>query len=258
MSQISDAGGRGDWREARRLYSAYTGAEVPVFNAAMHAAIRCDQYKQGALIYRKLCNLNINKTAPAFTSALTIHSMLGQKDAVRQIWTDAMPECELDAALAAAFISAAAAEGDVKTAASDGRKWCRNRCCWEADGCHHNAAKYLITFACLIGAYMTAPLEEILAAYTDMKESDILPNAAFAETYLVTVLRKPKGARWDEDEMLVALRSLSSERIAAARQAIDDFKAEGVCLSTLSSRIHRVLQELYAAQLCRRYARPAM
>ncbi|CAE7819236.1 FCA [Symbiodinium sp. CCMP2592] len=265
VSQISEAGERGDWHQARHVYSAYSGAEIPVFSAAMHAAIRCDQYKQGALIYSKLCSLNINRTAPAFTSALTIHSKLGNKDAVREIWTDAMRECDLDAALAAARISAAAAEGDVQTAATVldqmnvrgvaidvGHLSAAIRACWEAEGSHHNAAKYLfnlhkelhlqpnvITFACLIGAYMTAPLEEVLVAYTEMKELGILPNTVFAESYLVTVLRKPKKAPWDEDEMLDALHTRSPERIAAARQAIDDFKAEGVSLSTLSSRIHR-------------------
>ncbi|CAE7382562.1 FCA [Symbiodinium necroappetens] len=270
VSQISDAGERGDWHQARHVYSTYSGAEIQVFNAAMHAAIRCDQYKQGALIYQKLCSLNINRTAPAFTSALTIHSMLGKKDAVREIWKDAMRECELDAALAAVRISAAAAEGDVQTAATVldqmnvsgvainvGHLSAAIRACWEAEGSHHNAAKYLfnlhkeldlqpnvITFACLVGSYMTAPLEEIRVAYTEMKELGIVPNTVFAESYLVTVLRKPKGAPWDEDEMLVALHERSPERIAAARQAIDDFKAEGVTLSTLSSRIHRVLQKL--------------
>ncbi|CAE7535409.1 FCA [Symbiodinium microadriaticum] len=247
------AGERGDWHQARHVYSTYSGAEIQVFNAAMHAAIRCDQYKQGALIYQKLCSLNINRTAPAFTSALTIHSMLGKKDAVREIWKDAMRECELDAALAAARISAAAAEGDVQTAATVldqmnvsgmainvGHLSAAIRACWEAEGSHHNAAKYLfnlhkeldlqpnvITFACLVGSYISAPLEEIRVAYTEMKELGIVPNTVFAESYLVTVLRKPKGAPWDEDEMLVALHERSPERIAAARQAIDDFKAEG-------------------------------
>ncbi|CAE7644367.1 PPR4, partial [Symbiodinium sp. CCMP2456] len=247
---ISEAGKRGDWHQARRLYSAYTGAEIQVFSAAMQAAIRCDQYKQGALIYRKLRGLNIKIDSLAFASALKIHSMLGQRDAVREIWTEAMRECELDALLAAARISAAAAEGDVQTAATVldqmnnscvsinvGHLSAAIRACWQAEGSHHNAAKYLfslhkeldlqpnvITFACLVGAYMSAPLEDILVAYADMKELGILPDTVFAEIFLVTVLRKPKEDAWKAEELRIQLQNCSPERIAAARQAIADFK----------------------------------
>ena len=76
VTRISEAGARGDWQEAQRWYSTYDGAEIQVFNAIMHAASQCDQYKQGADIYRRLCSLDINKTAPSFTAALKIHSRL--------------------------------------------------------------------------------------------------------------------------------------------------------------------------------------
>lgn len=89
MTQISEAGERGDWQQAKHWYSSYDGAEIQVFNAIMHAAANCGQYKQGAVIYRKLCSLNINKTAPSFTAALKIYSKLYQKHAVREIWTEA-------------------------------------------------------------------------------------------------------------------------------------------------------------------------
>ena len=253
VTVISEAGKRGDWQQAQRLYSAYSGAEIQVFVAAMDAAIRCSQYRQGARIYRKLCSLNINQTAPAFTSALKIHSKLDQKHAVREIWANARRECDLDSPLAAARISAAAAEGDVQTAAqvldemnesgiaiNVGHVSASIRACWRAEGSHHNAAKYLfdlhkelglqpnvITFACLLGAYVTAPLEDILGAYADMKKLGISPNTVFAETYLVTVLRKPSEARKDR-EMLIELQKRSPDRIAAAKQAISDFKAAGV------------------------------
>ena len=94
---------RGDWQQAQRLYLEYSGAEIQVFAAVMDAAVRCYRYKQGALVYQRLCSLNINKTAPAFTSALKIHSKLDQRHAVREIWAKASRECELDAPCCSAY-----------------------------------------------------------------------------------------------------------------------------------------------------------
>lgn len=181
-----------------------------------------------------------------------------------------MEACELDAALATARISAAAAEGDIETAAAILDQMndtgiaigithvsAAIRACWVADGNHHNAAKYLfqlvkqrnlqpnvITFACLIGAYRAASLDSITAAYDEMKGLGILPNKAFAETYLVTVLRVPKGKRWNRNDFVTELRKRSPEQIAAATRALADFQAAGVSLTGLSTTIQEALPKL--------------
>ena len=102
----------------------------------------------------------------------------------------------------------------------------------------------VVTFACLVGAYTTAELEDILAVYNEMQELRILPNKIFAETYLVTVLQKPKQERWTEQKAVVEIRKRSPERIAAASQAIADFQAAGISLTSLSKRICRALAKL--------------
>ena len=259
-------------QEAKRLYSSYHGAEIQVFNAIMKAAVQCDQYKLGKDIYKRLCSLDINKTAPSFATALKIHSRLGSKTAVREIWAEAVNTCELDPALAAARISAAAAEGDLETAAAVLDQMNDTgiaidvshissaiRACWQAEGNHTNAAKYLfqllkaldlkpniVTFASLVGAYANAELEDILAAYAEMKMLGILPNKVFAETYLVTVLRvrKPKQGRLTDQKTIAELRKCSPERIAAASQAIADFEGAGISLTSLSMRIRRAMTKL--------------
>ncbi|OLQ10947.1 hypothetical protein AK812_SmicGene5259 [Symbiodinium microadriaticum] len=153
-------------------------------------------------------------------SAGILHTTVGQKHAVREIWTDAMNTCELDAGLAAARISAAAAEGDIETAAVVLDQMNNTGIAIDALDLKPN----VVTFACLVGAYTTAELEDILAVYNEMQELRILPNKIFAETYLVTVLQKPKQERWTEQKAVVEIRKRSPERIAAASQAIADFQ----------------------------------
>ena len=100
LSKITEAGD--DWFAVRRLYSSYTGKEVQIFNAVMHAAVRCGQLKQGAQIYEKLCDLKITKTYPTFTAALKIFAELGQSNTVRKLWKEAKQSLDLVGAYATA------------------------------------------------------------------------------------------------------------------------------------------------------------
>ena len=80
-------------------------------------------------------------------------------------------------------------------------------------------------YTCLIGAYATAPLQEVLNAYAQLKASSIKMDSPFTEVYLVTVLQKPKAEVWDRGIMLRELRMRSPDRLAAAKDALDDFNA---------------------------------
>ena len=118
LSEISDAGERGDWLKVKQLYGIYTGTETQIFNAVMHIAINCSQVKQGIAVYDKVCNLNVMKSSPTFTAGLKLHAALNQTEAVRQMWEEALDTCPLDEVLAGAHIDAAAAAGDAEAAAS--------------------------------------------------------------------------------------------------------------------------------------------
>ncbi|CAE7479011.1 PPR4 [Symbiodinium pilosum] len=130
------------------------------------------------------------------------------------------------------------------------------RACWAAEGRRETAAKFLFqlgrslgltpniaTYTCLIGAYAQAGLCEVLAAYHEMRGLGIDPDSAFAETYLGTVLwplpQDRQGAAVEAE-----LVSRPPERLAAAREALADFKSVGVELTALSARIAKALRAL--------------
>ena len=270
LSEITKAGD--DWFTVRRLYEAYTGAEVQIFNAVMHIAIRCEQFKEGARIYKRLSALNIAKTAPTFTAALKVFAQLGQNDTVRKLWREAADSIPLDQPLALARIDAAAAEGDVETAATVldtmekasvevniAHVTSAIRACWEANGTNWRAAQYLFnlslvldlqpavpTFSCLIGAYATAPITETLAAYRTMQELGVEADKAFVEIYLSTVLDLRNYQKRSVVQLASYLRRCSAERLSAARAALHDFQSAGVELSILSDHVKRALRLLGA------------
>ncbi|CAE7726313.1 bath-42, partial [Symbiodinium sp. CCMP2456] len=188
LSRIAEAGNRTDWNTVQWLFSSYNGTEIQIFNAVLHLAFRCSQCKAGARIYERVCQLNVTKNSLTFIAAIAIHSELKQPHVVRQIWTEALQSCSLDELLAQARIAAAAAEGDVYTAAEvldtmNGKRVQINnahitsaiRACWDAKRNHQNAAE-------------NAALTRILKTYNNMKDSGVRPNRAFADVFLIAVL----------------------------------------------------------------------
>ena len=90
LANISSAGKKRNWQAVKNQFSSYRGDGVPLYNAAMHAAIRCQAYQEGALIYqrcRKRCTVY---QEPTFAAALRIFGKLGKSQKVRQVWTDAL------------------------------------------------------------------------------------------------------------------------------------------------------------------------
>lgn len=72
LDKISSAGKKRKWQAVKDQISSYRGDGVPLYNAAMHAAIRCQAYQEGALIYercRKHCTVY---QEPTFAAALRI------------------------------------------------------------------------------------------------------------------------------------------------------------------------------------------
>ena len=131
------------------------------------------------------------------------------------------------------------------------------RACWEASGSTHHAADFLFgllldlelqpdiaVFTCLVGAYKTAPVEKLTNAYATMKDFGIKPDFAFAETYLGTLLRKPKEKKFNQPEMIAWLHQVPMPRIAAAKVAMKDFQLGRLKLTSLSRKFVAALQEL--------------
>ena len=272
LRDITTAGARGDWTRISAILSKYQGHDIQVFTAAMHFALQCGQLQAGACLYNRLENLQVSKTGPTFTAALKIFSRLGEHDTAREIWAEANSTVQIDAPLAGARIDAAAAAGDVAAAAEVLDQMNRTgpeievqhvtsaiHACWQAKGNGHHAAKFLFqmmldlglspniaTMTCLVGAYKSAPLSDLLAAKAELQQRRIAPNRAFVEVFLNSILQKPREAEWSLQEMLSeALPQRSPDRLAAATAAINEFKAAGVTMSTLTERMGLALGKLH-------------
>ena len=275
LAKISSAGKKRNWQAVKNQFSSYRGDGVPLYNAAMHAAIRCQAYQEGALIYercRKRCKVY---QEPTFAAALKIYGKLGDSQKVRQVWTDALKLVKLNQVLAAARIDAAADSGDVETAAEVLDLMVDSgleidlahvnsaiRSCWGWQGEGRKAAKAakyffnllpqfhlrpdIVTFSALIGALRTGHLDDILSAYAEMKTLQIQPDSAFAETYLVTLLQKDrKGILRTVDDAVDFLRPKPQERLQAARKALSYFDNAEIRLTALCSIIQKGLTRLY-------------
>ena len=215
--------------------------------------------------------MKITLDAAAFATGIKIFAKLEDPVRVREIWANATRSCALDELLAAARIDAAAAEGDIRTAAEVLDLMNRTgvqiniahitsaiRACWEAPGSGHNAAEYLfnlllerglqpnvVMFTSLMGAYSSAPLSQVLAARAKMRMLQVQANKAFVEVYLNTLLQITKE-EWKDlrsvQEMSTRLAHRSPERLAAARAALADFRREHVTMTTLSDKIERAMK----------------
>ena len=273
LNKIVQAGGRGDWQQVRKRFLKYTGLETPIFNAVMHIALNCTQVQEGAQVYEKLCRFNVTKTSPTISAALKIYSRLGQTQTVRKIWDEAKASMKIDELMAEARIEAAAAEGDVPTAAqllddmsgsgleiSTLHVTSAIRACWKAPGKRQAAAKCLyqllldrdlapniVTFTCLLGAHASAPLQDLLAVRQEMTAYGVKPNRVFAETYLTSVLAIIKEEVMDlrtSQQFARYLHSRPAERLNEARDAVSEFRAADIELSGLSLCIDKALRFL--------------
>lgn len=136
---------------------------------------------------------------------------------------------------------------------------CAIRACWCFGKTQHRAAKYfidlfpglglkpnLVALTALIGAYSTAPLEDVVSTYDGMRALKILPDTIFAETYLATVFHKgpdvelPRTPR----DLADVLREQPSDRRQAAPHALKDFRAAGIKLTRLSENMDKALRLL--------------
>eukprot|EP00438_Fugacium_kawagutii_P017555 Skav228543 [mRNA] locus=scaffold1887:381124:382140:+ [translate_table: standard] len=248
-----------DWPPAKSSFASYTGSATQVYAAAMRAAFRCRKYEDGAKIYEQ-CRANCKYVgSPAFSEALRIFAKMGKTENVKEIWDGALKATGCSEVLGAARIAAAADARDVEGAAATLDIMVTStisinvyhitsamRACWGWGNKQHKAARYffsllsklklspnIVSFTCLIGAYHTASLQEVLGAYREMATLEIEPNAVFAETYLFTLFQVRKGMRVEDQ-----LRGKSAERLQAAREALAAFKAAGVPLTRVCTDVY--------------------
>ena len=271
LTEISSAGKDRNWMAAKYLFDTYTGDAPPVYSAALHAAFTCREYREGARLYeqcRQRCKY-INE--PVYVDALRIFGKLREDDMVCKVWDEVLQKSDLNVVLASARIAAAADAGDPETAEKvldlmEKKGIPINvlhmssaiRACWGWGKDRHKAAKYffdlcpqvgvtpnLIVFTCLIGAYKTAPLEDLTSTYHAMRGLNITPNEAFVETYLLSVVAEDNVIKWYNPESAAEFLSHRPlERLKAAQEALSDFDRDGVKLTRLSRNVKEALDTL--------------
>ncbi len=271
LRKIGAASENREWTAVSSHLAEYTGDAPPLFAAAMHGALRCQRYKEGAKIYDKCRTSSQVLHEPAYVAAIKLFGKLGEPSRVRDVWDEALQVVGLTEILASARIVAAADEGNVSAAAevldlmnasgvtiNVGHVSSAIRACWGWGTHQHKAAKFLfdllpefglaasvIIFTNLIRAYATAAVKDTVALYEDMKALQINPDAAFAETYLSTILQKDPKDRWrTPDTTATLLKDKPVERLRAARKAAADFEAAGVKLSNLAATIRDALKQM--------------
>lgn len=273
LTSISGASEARDWSRVQFLTAKYSGTSSAIYSAAMKGAFRCQKYEEGASLYNKWLKVDGLDHEPLFVFAIKIFGKLGEAKKVREVYERALKALKLSEILAAARINAAADEGDVNAAAAvleemENASLAINvahvssaiRAChgWGKNG--HKAAKYLfrllprlglepniVLFTCLVRAYHTASLDELILVYREMKDLQVAPNHVFAETYIVSLLQTDAkiGLPRDLDDLCDVLRDKPIERLQAAREALRDFKADGLKLTGLSNNIERALERLF-------------
>ena len=115
--RISDAGERMEWGAARSAFASYTGDAAPVYAAALHAAVRCRRYQEGAKVF-ELCQKRCKIIdAPVYTQALRVFSKLNEPAKVEAVWVESLEKCQLDIVLASSRVAAEADLGNITGAA---------------------------------------------------------------------------------------------------------------------------------------------
>ena len=271
LRNIAAASEKRDWTAISSHFDEYAGDAPPLFAAAMHGALRCQRYKEGARIYDKCRTSSQVFHAPAYVAAIKLFGKLGAPSRVREVWDEALQVVGLTEILGSARIVAAADEGNVSAAAevldlmnasgvtiNVGHVSSAIRACWGWGTNQHKPARYIfdllpefglapnvIIFTTLIGAYATAPVKDTVALYEDMKALQINPNKVFAETYLTTILQGDPKEKWrTPDTTATLLKDKPVERLRAARKAAADFEAAGVKLSRLAVNIRDALKQM--------------
>ena len=133
------------------------------------------------------------------------------------------------------------------------------RSCWNSSKFSDKAARYfynlfgqlgltptIVTFTTLAGASRSAPLDDVLWTYQEMKNRQVTPDSVFAETFLLSVLGGDR-LKWCADSEAFAnenLRDKPRERLQATREALDDFKSQRVKLTGMCRAVGRALSHL--------------
>ena len=274
LTALNSAGKRGQhrWAKVQRLYKNYIGVAVPVFGAALQAAYRCKRYSEGAKMYTDIRSMGDVTVGPVLLLyGLKIFGKLQDSNAVNSIWQEVRANGWVNKFLATARIDSASEMGDIEGAASildfmahetvpvyeihfnSAINACKN----SNHSRRHEAALSLldsmlskglqpnvVTFANLAGAHRQAPLDMLEDVLSRMRDSDIIPNKVFTETFVGALFQGRLRAVSTVEDVHTRLKGTSRDRLRVAQAVLRDARSRGVRLTKLSSLTEQYLQQL--------------
>ena len=275
-SHIAEAGRRGDWQSAMRLWNRYSGSAVPVITAALHAAFRCGRYREARRIYDRLTQLRIEVVPLTLMVAMKIFGKLNNAEKVAEIWAKIEDKGWVDKLSCGARIDAAAYLGDMEGAAQvldtmhslnlTVSVYSYNSAiyaCASSSPPSHAAAMFLfqtlvdnglqptvVTCTNLARAHMNAGIPKLRRVRSIMNEYGIKCDPIFLETYLAAVfygrIARNAFTAKDAEKLFVVLPDLH-EREEEAKIALTEFTKGNVKLTHLS----QVIKEYVHSRCCR-------
>ena len=251
-----------------------TGCHPIVLGAAMHTALRLEDYQEGSVIYRRIQNLNLPMTLPMYTTAMKLCGKLAHFEEVDELWGKLVRLGEIDSHAAAARIDAAADEGHIEGAkqvldymreenlsADVAHFTSAINACANANGAGHakSAQRFfdrmlaqgikpdVAVFTSLVGAFRGEPSQSFFRLLKDMKKYKLKADKVFVERFLGGSLNIPKhkDRRISGDEIEKHLWNQTHADLVAATKRIAAWRKGNFRIMTgFSQAICRAIQNV--------------
>lgn len=267
LKQMSTAGKRGDWRQVQQLWTTSGNRKTPICCAAMHAALRCKCFGEGATIFQDMGKRSAKRDLLSFNLGIKLLAKSGQVAQAEQVGEEAAAIFGMDPTLAAARLVAAADMGNCNAAfdlladlrqsqvsPDVGHFTTAMRACRVAKGARHQEARRLFeqmrdstlepdvgAFTSMAATYTEAPLEYFLSLQDEVKDSTMPLNPSFVEELLRKLLLLQDGRRMNAGDLESHMQRMDMDRLLAASGAIAMFK-QRVELTKLCKNIDGALK----------------
>ncbi|CAK9045283.1 unnamed protein product [Durusdinium trenchii] len=260
--KIAGDGEPGQWQ---KVYAKYMGSNTIVLNAAMQAALKQRDFKEGLKIFENIRE----KTRPTCTIAMKLFGKLGQLDKVEELWTELD---QVDQVAAQARIDASADNGDAEGAmqvldymhqigleANVLHFSSAINACANAKGADfaksaqglvdtmvaRGVQRNIITYTNLLRALRQEPKQQLLSLLVEMESQNIGPDTLFAQSFLFILLKKPPKSCWDNIKDIAAhLKTQSVADLQAAKDSLDHMRDAKVRLNKSCKLIDAALQRV--------------
>ena len=267
----------GQWKKVKKILSNYSGYSPLVLGSGMRAALRSQEYQEGAKLFERLQQANAPTTLPVYTIAMKLYGKLHRQDEVRQLWEELVGLDLVNKINAQARIDACADNGNFKVAAEvldyldekgievDELHYSSaiNACANSNEEKRANAAKYLleemlrkelkpniVTYSCILRTLRQSPGQDLVDLLDSMKAQGVMANNVFAENFFYIFLKQPRKGCWTNKAAVVAdLQKLPPGHLETAKRVMDEFLAAGIDLNASCRRIKAALEALLWAKI---------